>query len=128
MHWFTIKSFFIRLLTLFHILFYAFNNSLYLIKKFICLVSSKYLAYPLIFGSFIHNGLALLSYLWPIKYLKSFLPNETLLDINIFYTLLVYIYWILRIVKSLSFWLSSLGIFPYLFLPFSLFIYIFFIR
>ena len=56
----------------------------FIIRKDIYLFSSKSLLYLLIFKSIIHRGIIfpeLFSH--PIKYLKSFLPTETMLDATI---------------------------------------------
>ena len=71
------------LLTLSQISLHFYSNSLFFIEKDIDLVSSKSLLYALIFGSITHNGLTFLTSLYPIKYLKPFLPKENLLDITL---------------------------------------------
>ena len=83
-HWFNIKSVFIKLPTLSHGLLYAFNNFTSLVKKIICLILSKNLAYLLIFGCFIYHLLILSLYLQPLKYLKTFLTYKILFSISIF--------------------------------------------
>ena len=84
MQWFTIKLFFNKLLILYHIALYFFSNSLLWTKRFIyLLLLSKYLTYPFIWGSFMHNGIgrALVSLIYPIKYLnKHFLSYKYFLD------------------------------------------------
>ena len=47
------------------------------------LVLSKFFIYVLIFGRNMHKGLFFLASLKSTKYLKSFLPKETLLDSTI---------------------------------------------
>ena len=76
-------SLYIILLILPYSLLHVFNNFLSWIKKYLHLVSSKHLTHPLAFGRIIQNGLILSSSLYPTKFLKPFLPYETLLEITI---------------------------------------------
>ena len=78
----TIK--FIKLLTLSHILVPFFNSSLSVALKDIVLSLSKYLTYPIIWGSFIHNCLMTSSSLYPMKHLSEFfVPYDSFFEINI---------------------------------------------
>ena len=75
------NSFLIMLLTFFQILLYFSNNFSSFIKKtYICFYQNLFYLYAFIFGRNIHRGLIFLASLQPIKYLKSFVQKETLLD------------------------------------------------
>lgn len=78
------NPFSIKLIIFFLNMFYDFDNSPSWIKKFRHLVSSKYLAYLLIFRSNIRNRLTFLSSAYLIKYLNPFQSYEILLDTTIF--------------------------------------------
>ena len=57
--------------------------------KDIVAFSSNFLAYPVICGSLIHNGLITSLTLYPIKYLNEFLlPYGSFLETNILLTLM----------------------------------------
>ena len=93
-----------KLLTLSHILLF-----LSFIKNDIYLVSSKHITYALTFGSIIHNGLILLSFLYPIRYWKPFLPYYetlqaiTILSLSTSFTLIRYLdLWNVLILTSIS--------------------------
>ena len=75
------NSFLIMLLTFFQILLYFSNNFSSFIKKtYIYFYQNLFYLYAFIFGRNIHTGLIFLASLLPIKYLKSFVQKETLLD------------------------------------------------
>ena len=75
------NSFLIMLLTFFQILLYFSNNFSPFIKKtYICFYQNLFYLYAFIFGRNIRRGLIFLASLQPIKYLKSFVQKETLLD------------------------------------------------
>ena len=72
---------FIKLLNLSHISVLLFNTLLSLVLKDIVLLLSKHLSCPIIWGSFIHNGLMTPSWLYPMKYLsKLFVPYGSFLE------------------------------------------------
>ena len=75
------NSFLIMLLTFFQILLYFSNNFSSFIKKtYIYFYQNLFYLYAFIFGTNIHRGLSFLASLQPIKYSKSFVQKETLLD------------------------------------------------
>ena len=89
------QNFFIELLILSYTVLYLFCNSLSFPYQFFLIIIifffhffinslSKYLAYPFILGSFMHNDLINSMVLYPIKYLNApFVPYESLLDNSI---------------------------------------------
>ena len=95
---FIIRFYLIMLLTFFQISLNFSKKISSFIKKDIHLISSKSLLYALIFGRNMHKGLICLASLQPIKYLKSSLPKEILLDTTV---LLIYI---LSIEIGLLYW------------------------
>ena len=60
-------------------------------KKDMYLVPSKHLTFQIIFVSIIHNGSMFSSPFYPMKFLKPFLPYETLSNVNIFLTSISFI-------------------------------------
>ena len=83
--WFHYQILFLLVFQLFSIFDWTFFNNLWsLILKNIVLLPSKFLTYPSICGSFMHNGMIASSSLYPIKYLKVFLdPYGSYLETNI---------------------------------------------
>ena len=70
-----------------HILVYFFKSCLSFTIKDIVAFSSNFLAYPVICGSLIHNGLIISLSLYSIKYLCEFLlPYGSFLETNILLT------------------------------------------
>ena len=67
--------------------------------KDIVAFSSNFLAYPVICGNLIHNGLITSLSLYPIKYLKFFfVPYGSLLETNILLTSMSSVLYILLLV------------------------------
>ena len=79
------------LLTFFQISLYFSDNFSSFIKKDVYLVLLKSHLYALIYGRNMHKGLLFFTSFWPIKYLKSFPPKDTLLDTTVLLISILYI-------------------------------------
>ena len=89
----TFKFIFINPSIVSHILVHFFKSCLFFTMKDIVAFSSSFLAYPVICGSFMHNGLILSLSLYPIKYLREFfVPYGSFLETNMFLTSMSYLF------------------------------------
>ena len=104
------NSFFIKHFIFFHVLWYVFNRFLSLALKDIVLLLSKYLAYPILQGSFMHNGLiSSLSSSYRKTYLNEpFVPYVSFSDITILLisTLFILIVFLFLLIALLLIFLS----------------------